>query len=53
MKLKVTMTVILKEEGMMAFFKNMVIKQVIKSASETVIENEMMKVNINNIEEVK
>lgn len=53
MKLKVTMTVVLKEEGLMAFFKNIIIKQVIKSATETVMENEMMKVGVNSIEEIK
>lgn len=53
MTFKVTMTVMIKEEGLMAFFKNIIIKQVMNSAKDTTIENDMMKVNIDSIEQLK
>jgi len=53
MKLEVTMAVLIKEEGILAFVKNMIVKQMVKSSTETVIENDMMRINVTNIKEVK
>lgn len=49
MKIQATIIFDLKEEGLMAFFKNNIIKQVIKSSQETTINNDMVNISVSDV----
>ena len=53
MKIKATVIINLKEEGIMGFFKGIVIKKVVEGMGQTTIDNELVNVVLNDIQVVK
>lgn len=53
MTIRVTMIINLKEDGIMGFFKKIIINQGLKTVKDTTIENEMVHLNVESIEVLK